>query len=456
MKPYSRTESVWQRMTTTERKACMAYGEKYKAFLDAARTERLAAKEIMRRAEAAGYRPLSAFKKLAAGDKVYVNHKNKAVLMAVIGRDDMTEGIKLVGSHIDSPRLDLKGNPLDEKDGLVFLHTHYYGGIKKYQWVCMPLALAGVVITRDGKSVDVAIGLDETDPVLYITDILPHLGQTQAQKKVGEAITGEMLLPVIGGHADKKVSAREKVLALLKEKYGFEDEDFTTAELEVVPAQRARDVGIDRAFIMGHGQDDRVCSFANLEGILNAKPGNKTQVALFTDKEEIGSYGNTGVDSSYVLDFLMDLLALQGRDSHRDLRNTLRHTEVLSADVTASFDPTFPDVMERNNASLTGHGVALNKYSGSRGKSGASDANAEFMAKVRKIFNDNQVPWQVGELGKVDQGGGGTIALYLAAWGCEVLDCGVTMLSMHAPLELVEKTDAYAAYLAYKAFFESN
>lgn len=456
METYSRTKPVWQRWTAKERKACLAYAEDYKAFLDRARTERLANREIIRQAKKAGFRPLSAYRKLKAGDKVYLDHKGKSVILAVIGKEDMRKGLKLVGSHIDSPRLDLKANPLDEKDGLVFFRTHYYGGIKKYQWVCRPLAVVGVVVRKDGSVVDVEIGLDPNDPVLYITDILPHLGQTQAQKKVGEAVTGEMLLPVIGGHGERKKSARETVLALFGKKYGIEDEDFATAELEIIPADNARDVGLDRAFILGHGHDDRVCSYGNLTAILAAEPGAKTQVALFADKEEIGSYGNTGVTSSYVPDFIMDLLALQGHEDHRSLRDTLRNSEILSADVTASFDPTFPDTMEKTNASLTGHGIVLTKYTGSRGKSGSNDANAEFIGKVRRIFNAANVPWQIGELGKVDQGGGGTIALYLAAWGCEVVDCGVTMLSMHAPLELVEKSDAYTAFLAYKAFFESN
>ena len=456
METYSRKTPVWNRFNKTQQKECHKYAEEYKKFLDAARTERLANKEIIRQAKAAGYRPLSSFSELHAGDKVYLDHKGKAVIMAVIGRDDMRQGLKLIGSHIDSPRLDLKANPLDEKDGLVFLRTHYYGGIKKYQWVCMPLALVGVIAKTDGSLVNVEMGLDAADPVLYITDILPHLGQTQAQKKLNEAITGEMLLPVIGGHGEGKKSAKEMVLKIFGDKYGITEEDFASAELEGIPAQGARDVGIDRAFVMAHGQDDRVCSYGNLAAILAAKPSTKTQIALFTDKEEIGSYGNTGVNSSYVTDFIMDLLELQGDGSHRALRDTLRHTEILSADVTASFDPTFADVMEKNNSSLTGFGIVLTKYTGARGKSGSNDANAEFLGKVRGIFNENNVPWQIGELGKVDQGGGGTIALYLAAWGCEVVDCGVTMLSMHAPLELVEKTDAYCAYLAYKAFFESH
>ncbi len=456
MQTYSRTESVWQRMSDTEKQACYDYCENYKKFLDQARTERLANREIIRQAKAAGFRSLEEYSSLQAGDKVYLDHKGKAVILAVIGRDELTSGLKVVGSHIDSPRLDLKANPLDEKDGLVFLRTHYYGGIKKYQWVCMPLALVGVVVTREGKVVDVEIGLSDKDPVLYITDLLPHLGHRQAEKKVAEAITGEMLLPVIGGHADGKDSARETILQLLKEKYGIEDEDFASAELEVIPAQGARDVGLDRAFILGHGHDDRVCSYGNLAAILNAEPGQYTQVALFADKEEIGSYGNTGVTSTYFTDFVSDLLALRGIESHLALRQVFRHTEILSADVTAAFDPTFPDTMERNNSALTGHGIVLTKYTGARGKSGSNDANAEFVGKVRRIFNEADVPWQIGELGKVDEGGGGTIALYLAAWGCEVIDCGVAMLSMHAPLELVEKTDAYSAYLAYKAFFESK
>ncbi len=456
MNTYSRTETIWQRMNEEEKEKCMAYAEDYKAFLDAARTERLATKEIIRQAEEAGYRPLETFDKINAGDKIYLNHKNKAVLMAVIGKKSLTKGTKMVGSHIDSPRLDLKANPLDEKSGLVFLRTHYYGGIKKYQWVCMPLALVGVVVKRNGDVVDISIGLDENDPVLYITDILPHLGQTQAAKKVGDAVTGEMLLPVIGGHAEKDVEAKEKILEMLQDKYGIEEEDFTSAELEVIPAQNARDVGLDRAFIVGHGHDDRVCSYGNLAAILAAKQNEFTQIALFADKEEIGSCGNTGVTSSYVTDFVMDLLALAGENSYLALRNTLRNTEILSADVTASLDPTFADTMEKNNSALTGHGIVLTKYTGARGKAGSNDANAEFVGKVRKIFNENGVYWQIGELGKVDQGGGGTIAKFLAEWGCEVIDCGVPMLSMHAPLELVEKADAYSAYLAYKAFFESK
>ena len=455
MKAFDKENNVWSRFSEKERVKMEEYCKNYRFFLDTARTERLAVKEILSHAESAGFRSIDSYTKLAAGDKVYWNQKNKAVVLAVIGKEPLEAGAKIVGSHIDCPRLDLKAAPVFEKDKLVYFKTHYYGGILKYQWVCQPLSLIGVVCMSNGRKVDVSIGDGPDDPVFYINDLLPHLGKDQAAKKLNDAIEGEMLMPIIGTHGEEE-KTKPAVLKLFKDKYGIEEEDFASAELEIIPAQKSRDVGLDRSMIMAHGHDDRVCSYANLAGILDAKAGAKTQIALFADKEEIGSVGNTGVQSSYFLDFMAELLALQGKTEELYLRRMLRHSRVLSADVNAALDPIFASASEESNAARFGYGLCLSKYTGARGKSGSNDANAEFLAEVRRIFNENNVPWQTGELGKVDQGGGGTIAYIMADWGCEVVDCGVAMLSMHAPLELVSKADAYCAYLAYKAFFESK
>ena len=454
--PYSRKESAWARMDEKERQETLAYGERYKAFLDRARTERLAVKEILAKAEAAGFKPLYEAGQLKPGDKVYWNQKGKACILAVIGREPVHEGLKIVGSHIDSPRLDLKGNPVHEQDGVVYFRTHYYGGIKKYQWPCLPLALVGIIHTKDGRTLEVNIGMDEKDPVFYITDLLIHMAQDQMKKTLAEGVTGEQLQAVIGTHTDRDQKAKDALMALLKDSYGVEEEDFTTAELELVPALKSRDVGFDRSLIAGYGQDDRVCAYANLEAILEAVPGEKTQAALFADKEEIGSYGNTGMQSSYFAKFVMKLLALQDRGSLLDFYETMENSEMLSGDVNSCLDPMFPEVTEKDNAALLGYGVALTKYTGARGKAGSNDANSEFIQKIRTIFNEAGVAWQIGELGKVDQGGGGTIAFMLADWGCEVVDCGTAMLSMHSPYDLLSKADAYETYRAYKAFFESK
>lgn len=455
MKPFDMEHSAWARFSPEERAQMEAYNVNYRHFLDTARTERLANKEILRQAKEAGFKAWNEYTTLQPGDKVYWDQKGKSVILAVIGSKPITDGMKIVGSHIDCPRLDLKAMPVVEKNKIVYFKTHYYGGLLKYQWVCMPLSLIGVVFTADGRQIDVSIGEDPEDPVLYINDLLPHLGKDQAAKKLTEAITGEMLMPIIGTNSTEE-KTKPTILSLLKEKYGIEEEDFASAELEIIPAQKSREVGLDRSMIMSHGHDDRVCSYGNLAAILAAAPGEKTQVALFADKEEIGSVGNTGVHSSYFLDFAAELLALQGQTEELYLRRMLRNSEVLSADVCAALDPVFASAYEENNAAKLGYGICLCKYTGARGKSGSNDANAEFLAKVRQIFNGNNVPWQIGELGKVDQGGGGTIAYIMADWGCDVVDCGVAMLSMHAPLELVAKADAYSGYLAYKAFFESK
>lgn len=453
---YSRTESVWQRMNNSEKKAVMAYGEKYKAFLDKARTERQSVNFIIEAAEKKGFKPLYDLKALHEGDKVYWNQKGKSVILAVIGKEPVKEGLKIVGSHIDAPRLDLKGNPVHEQDGLVYFRTHYYGGIKKYQWPCIPLALCGVIYTQKGKKIEVNIGMDENDPVFYITDLLIHMAQDQMKKTMAEGVTGEQLQAIIGSHAGKEERVKDAILNLLKKTYGITEEDFTTAELELVPAMKSRDVGFDRSLIAAYGQDDRVCSYANLEALLAAKPGTKTQVALFTDKEEIGSYGNTGMMSSYFVKFVMKMLALQGSGALLDFYETMEKSEMLSGDVNSCLDPMFPEVTEKDNSSLCGYGLALTKYTGARGKAGSNDANSEFIQKVRQIFNDGGVAWQIGELGKVDQGGGGTIAFMMADWGCEVVDCGTAMLSMHSPYDLLSKADAYETYLGYKVFFESK
>lgn len=455
MKAFDMEQSAWARFSSEERRRMEEYSAAYRRFLDTARTERLAAREIIRQAEDAGFKPLSEYTALKAGDKVYWNQKGKSVILAVVGSEPLEQGMKIVGSHIDCPRLDLKAMPVVEKNKIVYFKTHYYGGVLKYQWVCMPLSLVGVVYTADGRQIDISIGEDPDDPVFFINDLLPHLGKDQAAKKLGEAITGEMLMPLVGTYSEEE-KTKPQILELLREKYGITEEDFTSAELEIIPAQKSREVGLDRSLLMSHGHDDRVCSYGNLAAILSAAPCAKTQVALFADKEEIGSVGNTGVQSSYFPDFIAELLSLQGHDQEIWLRRTLRNSEVLSADVCAAFDPVFADAYEEQNSAKLGYGICLCKYTGARGKAGSNDANAEFMAKIRRIFNEKEVPWQVGELGKVDQGGGGTIAYIMADWGCDVVDCGVAMHSMHAPLEIVAKADAYCAYLAYKAFFESK
>ncbi len=456
METYSRKKTVWQRLGAEERKAVTDYCEGYKAFLDVARTERLAASEIIRQAEAHGFVPVYSVKELAPGDKVYWNQKGKSVVLAVIGEKPVHEGIKIVGSHLDSPRLDLKGNPLHEQDGLVYFRTHYYGGIKKYQWTTIPLALCGVVFTKDGKKVEINIGLKDDDPIFYISDLLIHMAQDQMKKTLADGITGEQLQAIIGSNSDDGETAKDAIYKLLKDTYGIEEEDLATAELELVPATKSRDVGFDRSLIASYGQDDRVCSYANMQALFDAKPGTYTQAALLTDKEEIGSYGNTGMESSYFVKFVMKLLSLQGAGSLLDFYETMENSEMLSADVNSCLDPMFPEVTEKDNSSLCGYGIALTKFTGARGKSGSNDANAEFMHKIRTIFNENDVAWQIGELGKVDQGGGGTIAFMMADWGCEVVDCGTAMLSMHAPYDLLSKADAYETWKAYKAFFESK
>ncbi len=456
--------SLWTTLTDDEREALFAYGERYKDFLDKGKTERECAEEIVTRAKAAGFVDLNAILEAGTtpqpGTKIVYNHKNKAAVLFIMGKKPLSKGMHIIGSHIDAPRLDLKGHPLYEDGELALLKTHYYGGIKKYQWTCLPLALHGVVSLRDGSMVKVRLGDENGDGVLYITDLLPHLGKKLGEKPLSEAITGEALNAIIGHipcqDEDEKSPIKAQILRALHDKYGMEEADFLTAELELVPAQNATDVGLDRSMIAAHGHDDRSCAFATLDAMLSMDTPEMTAVGLFVDKEEIGSVGNTSMSARYFENILAELFALEGGDSELMVRRAIAASSVLSGDVTAALDPTYPEVMDKLNTAMLGKGVSVCKFTGARGKSGSNDANAEFLNDLRQAWAKKSIPWQAGELGRVDEGGGGTIAYILAERGAEVVDCGVPMLSMHAPIELVSKADVYFTMKAYKAFFEAD
>jgi len=440
----------------------MDYSKGYMNFLDNGKTERTSAREIVKIAKENGYISLEeAIKKsyVKPGEKIYAVNKDKAVALFVIGKNLLDEGMKIVGGHIDAPRIDLKQNPLYQEANLGFFKTHYYGGVKKYQWTALPLAIHGVVILNDGTKVDICIGEDESDPVFCITDLLIHLASDQMQKKLSEGVTGESLNLLVGHmplEGEEKEAIEQNILKLLNDKYGMVEEDFLSAEIEIVPAGRARDLGFDRSMIIAYGHDDRVCSYAAVKAIMETENPEYTVVALCVDKEEVGSQGNTGMHSKFFENTVAELVALEGNYSDLKVRRAMANSKVLSADVTAGYDPTYPEVYEKRNSAYMGRGVALTKYTGSRGKSGCNDANAEFTAEVRRIFNKAGVVWQTSELGKVDQGGGGTIAYILANYGAEVIDCGVGVLNMHAPHEIVSKVDIYEMYKGYKAFFNIN
>ena len=450
-------KSIWQRIDQNTNDEIFEYGERYKAFLDAAKTEREAVTEIIRQAKEKNFISLEEAleKGISKNDKIYYNNKNKSVILMVIG-DDLEEGMNIVGSHLDAPRLDLKPSPVYQDAEMAFAKTHYYGGIKKFQWPTIELALHGYFIDKEGKEVKVAIGEKDDDPVFYINDILPHLGQTQNEKKIGEAIPAESLNIVLGhssyGIEEDDNPIKVSVLNYLKENYNLDEDDFAIGEFEVVPAAKARDVGFDRAMIAAHGQDDRVCSYANLEAILNTDNPQLTAVGLFVDKEEIGSVGNTSMSAKFFENFVAEILASMGNYSDIKVRRAMARSHVLSADVTAALDPDHKYAYDELNSAIVGHGVTMSKYTGSRGKGGSNDANPEYIARIRDLFNSNDIIWQTGELGKVDQGGGGTIAYILAEYGAEVVDMGTAMLSMHAPVELLSKADAYMTYKAYEAF----
>lgn len=449
------TKNGWEAAGTEDKEKVYPFCEEYKKFIDSAKTEREAVEKAIEMAKANGFKSIDEFATLERGDKVYINNRGKSVMLAVVG-EDSTKGLNIVAAHIDSPRLDLKQNPLYEDTDLALFKTHYYGGIKKYQWTTVPLALHGVVVKGDGSCVNVVIGEDEGDPVFCITDLLPHLADDQMKKTMREGIAGEGLNILIGSKPAEveKDKVKTAILELLNKKYGIVEEDFISAELEAVPAARARDIGFDRSMVGGYGQDDRVCAYTALAGILEVQKPVRTAVCVLADKEEVGSMGNTGMKSRFFEDTIAKILSME-KDGYNDLmlRQTFGNSYCLSADVAAAIDPNYKDVSEALNSPKVNHGIVITKYTGSRGKAGSSDASAELVGLVRKLFNDNKVIWQTGELGKVDQGGGGTVAQYIANLNIETIDCGTALLSMHSPFEIAGKMDIYMTYKGYKAFY---
>lgn len=430
------------------------FAEGYKCFLNQAKTEREAVCFAVALAEKNGYLPFEYGKKYVFGDKVYFNNRGKALILANIGKRDLEDGVSIIASHIDAPRIDLKPNPLCEIESIAYLKTHYYGGIKKYQWPTVPLALHGTVILSNGEKVKIAVGEEESDPIFYITDLLPHLAQDQMKRVAGELTPGENLKLIAGTLPvdDKEVKEAVKlnVLKYLNEKFNMIEEDFISAELTAVPALKARDVGFDRNLIASYGHDDRVCAYPSLMAQFEIQNPEYTTITVLADKEEIGSSGNTGLDTNFLKDFIEELCG------NKNARKAMANSWCLSADVNACFDPVFPEVYEKQNSSFLNHGAVITKYTGARGKSGTSDASAEFMGKIRNLLNKDNVIWQIGELGKVDQGGGGTVAQYIAKLNIDVVDLGVPVLSMHAPYEVISKLDLYSTYEVCRSFFSRS
>ena len=456
-KLFSGRKNGYDRFDSAEQAAMDAYCDGYKAFLDKGKTERLCAAEVLRLAEQKGYKPFTRGMDVKPGDKVYLCNRGKAVMLAYIGKKSLADGAQIAAAHIDSPRLDLKPNPLYEDSELAFFKTHYYGGIRKYQWVTIPLELRGVIALKDGSRVEVNIGADSGDPKLVIPDLLPHLGQEQAKKPLATAIPGETLNLLLGsrpiGDEDDTGRVKLAVMKLLNEKYGITEDDFTSAELEAVPAANACDIGLDRSLIGAYGHDDRVCGYAALKALLDLEETpEKTAVCVLADKEEIGSDGVTGMQSAAFDTFMEDLCAAQDVP----VRVCFEKSFCLSADVTAAYDPDYADVYEKRNSAFVNYGIGLCKYTGARGKSGASDADAETVAYVRRLFDDAGVIWQIAELGKVDAGGGGTVAMYMANRNITTLDAGVPVLSMHAPFEVVAKLDCWETYKGMKAVYQAK
>ena len=456
-------KNAWLSYGESDEKEMEKLAKDYRAFLDAGKTERECVTELVREAEANGYVSLeakqAAGEKLQPGDKVYAVGMKKIMALFHVGQEPLEKGMNILGAHIDSPRLDVKQNPLYEDTDLAYLDTHYYGGVKKYQWVALPLAIHGVIAKKDGSVVNVTIGEDENDPVVYITDLLIHLAGKQLQKKAAEVIEGENLDILIGSRPlsestdeKKKEAVKSNVLRILKEKYDVEEEDFLSAELEIVPAGKARDCGLDRSMVAAYGQDDRVCAYTSFIAMMEMDAPKRTSCCLLTDKEEIGSVGATGMQSRFFENTVAELLDGMGCYSDLALRRTFRNSSMLSSDVSAGYDPAYGECFEKKNAAYLGRGIVLNKFTGARGKSGSNDANAEYVAEVRRILDDHQVAFQTAELGKVDVGGGGTIAYIAALYGMNVIDSGVAVLSMHAPWEVTSKADIYEAKKAYKAF----
>ena len=447
-------EKGYDKPIKTEKKKVFDFCEGYKEFIKGAKTERVFVKDAVKLLEQNGFKKFERGMDLKENDKIYFENRGKALIAVKMGKKPLSEGLSLVGAHIDSPRLDLKPIPLFESDGQLFIKTHYYGGIKKYQWPIIPLSLFGTVVLKSGKCVDVVIGEDEKDPVFVISDILPHLGASQAKKTGSEIIHPEQL-NAIGAtipYEDEEIKERIilNFLNILNKKYGIAEEDLICAELTLVPQFAPKYAALDGSLVAAYGQDDRVCAYAGLIALFDAKPYEKTQMLLLSDKEEIGSMGNTGMQSNF-FEFTLEELC---ESQNVKLRDALTNTACLSADVCAAYDPNFAEVFEKNNSVFLNGGVAVMKYTGARGKSGSSDASAEFLGKIRSVFDKANVKWQIGELGKTDEGGGGTIAQFVANLGCDVIDCGVPLLSMHSPYEVAAKYDIYMAYKGYKAFFE--
>lgn len=451
--------TAWEKYDEKQLKKVFQLSEDYKKFISECKTERECTTRAIKIAKEHGYKNLNKIikdnKELKAGDKVYVENMGKALALFVIGEEPLEKGMKILGAHIDSPRLDLKQNPLYEDTDLAMLDTHYYGGIKKYQWVTLPLAMHGVVVKTDGTKVDFVMGEEETDPVVGVSDLLVHLSAEQMDKKASKVIEGEDLNILVGSiplKGEEKDKVKANILRILKEKYDFTEEDFLSAEIEVVPAGKARDYGMDRSMVMGYGHDDRICAFTSLEAILKVEKSDKTCVCLLVDKEEVGSIGATGMQSKFFENTVAEIMDRTGDYSELKLRRALKNSKMLSSDVSAAFDPNYASVMEKKNTAYFGRGIVFNKYTGSRGKSGCNDANAEFMAELRKIMEKHDVSFQTSELGKVDQGGGGTIAYILAAYNMEVIDCGIPLHNMHAPWEIASKADIYETVKGYYAF----
>lgn len=433
------------------------YNEGYKHYISKNKTERACVKDSIKLAEEKGFKPLESFDTLKSGDKVYVTNRGKNIALFIIGKKPLTEGMRILGAHIDSPRMDLKQNPLYESEGFTLADTHYYGGIKKYQWVTIPLSLYGVVCKKDGTVVDVVIGEDENDPVVGISDLLIHLSADQLDKKAAKVIEGENLDVTLGNMPlfdEEKDAVKANVLKLLKEKYDIEEEDFVSAEIEVVPSGKARDYGLDRSMVAGYGHDDRVCAYTSLTAILDSDVSEYTSCAILVDKEEIGSVGATGAHSLFFENTVAELLLKMGIDSFVQTRLAMSRSKMLSSDVSAGVDPLFVNVNDKKNAAYLGNGIVFNKYTGSRGKSGSNDASAEYVAQVRAVMDNANIHYQTAELGRVDQGGGGTIAYILGNYNMDVIDAGIAVLNMHAPMEIVSKVDVYETYQAYKAFLK--
>ncbi len=454
---FNKKESGWKSVDDTEKKNIFDFSKRYIDFLNVSKTEREFVKAAKKLADENGFKDIMEFESLKAGDKIYFINRDKSMYLAIIGEESIENGLHIIGSHIDSPRLDLKPNPLVEEGKLAYFKTHYYGGIKKYQWTTIPLSIHGVIVKANGEKIEVNIGEDENDPIFTITDLLPHLAQAQMEKKLKDGVEGENLNLLVGSipYDEKECGEQVKlnILNILNKKYGITEVDLTSSELELVPQFKARSLGLDESMVAAYGQDDKVCAFTSLAAMMELTNVKNTAICILSDKEEIGSMGNTGMESHMFDFFISEMLNKLGINRPNLLDKVFCFSKMLSSDVDAGFDPLYASVSDKNNAGFLGEGISLNKYTGARGKSGASDANAEFVAWVRNVLEKNNILYQIAELGKVDIGGGGTIAYILANKGADVIDCGVPVLSMHAPYEVTSKYDVYSAYKTYKAFW---